>query len=91
MGIVMMTACGRFNFDPLGASSDARSDSLGPRDGAAGCIERLAPGHRHTCAVRYDGSMTCWGANDQGGDGSRFGLGASSWGAETPGGGTPGA
>ena len=37
---------------------------------------RVAAGDRHTCAVRPDGAVYCWGANDHGqlGDGTTSGL-----------------
>jgi len=39
---------------------------------ASGCISEVAGGEDHFCAVRNDGTVWCWGANDVGqlGDGS---------------------
>lgn len=31
-----------------------------------GCVASLAAGTRHTCAIKLDGSVWCWGANDLG-------------------------
>jgi hypothetical protein len=31
-----------------------------------GCIDTMAAGTRHTCAVKLDGTVWCWGANDLG-------------------------
>jgi alpha-tubulin suppressor-like RCC1 family protein len=38
-----------------------------------GCVAALAVGYAHACALRTDGSVACWGANDHG----QIGNGAS--------------
>ncbi len=33
---------------------------------ACGCVRQIETGDRHSCAVLVDGTVLCWGANDQG-------------------------
>jgi alpha-tubulin suppressor-like RCC1 family protein len=35
-------------------------------EGLCGCVQAVAVGDRHTCAVKLDGSVWCWGDNDLG-------------------------
>jgi alpha-tubulin suppressor-like RCC1 family protein len=41
--------------------------------GALGNVEAIAPGARHACALKKDGTVWCWGKNDRGqlGDGTK--------------------
>src|SRR5688572_7054663 len=41
--------------------------------GACRAVKRIAPGHTHACALIDDGTVRCWGANDDGrlGDGTK--------------------
>jgi len=58
----------------LGADQDAISSSTDPVSALAGgaAAVALGAGAFHTCAVMQDGSLRCWGGNDDGqiGDGS---------------------
>ncbi len=35
-------------------------------EGMCGCVEFVEVGDRHSCAVKFDGSLWCWGANEVG-------------------------
>ncbi|MCA9651378.1 MAG: hypothetical protein H6712_10395 [Myxococcales bacterium] len=35
-------------------------------EGVCGCVSAVAVGDRHSCAIKLDGSVWCWGANDLG-------------------------
>jgi alpha-tubulin suppressor-like RCC1 family protein len=35
-------------------------------EGLCGCVQSVAVGDRHSCVVKLDGSVACWGANDLG-------------------------
>lgn len=57
-------ACGGGGQDCCaGDSCDA---GLQCSEGLCGCVQSVAVGDRHTCAVKLDGSVWCWGANDLG-------------------------
>lgn len=58
----MLAGCGRFGFDPADARGNEASDAaLGP-----GCAAQISLGFDHSCAVRTDGELFCWGANTAG-------------------------
>jgi alpha-tubulin suppressor-like RCC1 family protein len=46
----------------------------GPRSGPAGCVRELVAGHRQFCAIRFDGTVACWGMNAGGQLGTGTGL-----------------
>jgi alpha-tubulin suppressor-like RCC1 family protein len=54
--------------------ADGASESLSSTCVPAGaqCIDQLAMGNSHSCALRSDGAVLCWGLNDRGqvGDGT---------------------
>ncbi len=65
----------------LGTSTLAGTNTPTPTpvlvdDGALGVVRRLALGLEHSCALRDDGRVLCWGANKSGQLGSTTGLGA---------------
>ena len=47
-------------------TDDACDDGLSCFGGTCGCVEDMAAGTNHTCVLRVDGSVLCWGANDTG-------------------------
>lgn len=47
----------------MGDSCDA---GLACNEGLCGCVQAVAVGDRHTCVVKLDGTVSCWGANDLG-------------------------
>src|SRR5262245_11164582 len=66
-----MMACGRLGFDPVGgggANGDAGGDTVddGLVDPPVGHVLHAAGGRLHTCAIRSDGTMWCWGGNSNG-------------------------
>jgi len=76
-GIAVVTAACSLNVNPrpLGAQSDGGDDvgsGVDAGTGGASCTLATAVGKDHTCAVRSDGTVWCWGRNDAGqlGDGS---------------------
>lgn len=57
-------ACGGAGDDCCtGDSCDA---GLECNEGLCGCVQSVAVGDRHTCVIKLDGSVWCWGANDLG-------------------------
>jgi alpha-tubulin suppressor-like RCC1 family protein len=52
----------------LGATCGSFADGCGgvTQCGEFGCIAAIDAGSEHTCAVRRDGDVYCWGANDGG-------------------------
>jgi alpha-tubulin suppressor-like RCC1 family protein len=67
--MVLIGGCGRLRFDPEttdGAATDGVLD-VTPR----ACVTAIAAGGTHTCAVKDDGSVWCWGDSQFGqvGDG----------------------
>jgi alpha-tubulin suppressor-like RCC1 family protein len=66
-------ACG--GLDQPCCANDACSTELECGSGSCkkGCVGRVAAGDAHTCAVRTDGALFCWGNNDSG----QLGLGAT--------------
>jgi alpha-tubulin suppressor-like RCC1 family protein len=51
---LLIAACGRFNFDPIGGDDVAGGDAV-----------PFAGGDGHVCAIR-DGALYCWGKNSNG-------------------------
>jgi alpha-tubulin suppressor-like RCC1 family protein len=47
-------------------AADVCDAGLQCSEGLCGCVQAVAVGDRHTCVVRLDGSVACWGANDLG-------------------------
>lgn len=45
---------------------DTCDAGLACNEGLCGCVDAVAVGDRHTCILRLDGSVSCWGANDLG-------------------------
>ncbi len=39
-------------------------DETQPQDVGLDCVRSVARGHYHTCAIRTDGTVWCWGLND---------------------------
>jgi alpha-tubulin suppressor-like RCC1 family protein len=72
LGVVWLAACGRVGYEQVGLTADGGGGD-GRADGAAGGdgglvepVSGLAGGALHTCAWKPDGSVECWGANDDG-------------------------
>jgi alpha-tubulin suppressor-like RCC1 family protein len=64
---------GRNNFGQLGDGNPRGSTGMPVRVGVQGAsVLRLTAGYYHTCALKVDGTLFCWGANDNGqvGDGT---------------------
>jgi alpha-tubulin suppressor-like RCC1 family protein len=64
----------------LGSSANVGNDDPTPvptlvDDGALGVVTQLALGYHHSCALRDDGLVLCWGVNDYGQLGNRANLG----------------
>lgn len=61
-----------------GEGGDAGQGARGGSGGAGGVVESrivdVAAGERHTCALRDNGTVWCWGANDSG----QLGIGSTS-------------
>ncbi|MCX4246701.1 RCC1 domain-containing protein [Paraliomyxa miuraensis] len=47
-------------------AGDGCDAGLSCNDGLCGCVQAIAVGNRHTCAIKLDGNVQCWGANDLG-------------------------
>ncbi len=47
-------------------AGDACDAGLQCSNGLCGCVQAVAVGDRHSCALKLDGSVACWGANDLG-------------------------
>ncbi len=47
-------------------AGDSCDAGLSCSNGTCGCIASIAVGDRHTCAVKLDGSVWCWGDNTMG-------------------------
>jgi len=47
-------------------AGDVCDDGLSCNGGVCGCVASIAVGDRHTCAVKLDGSVWCWGDNTLG-------------------------
>lgn len=45
---------------------DACDDGLVCNEGLCSCVQAVAVGDRHSCAIKLDGSVWCWGDNAQG-------------------------
>lgn len=45
---------------------DACDSGLSCSEGLCGCVQAVAVGDRHTCVIKLDGGVACWGANDLG-------------------------
>jgi len=56
LGVVVATACGRVAFDPLGTDID---EEVAMR-------ATIATGESHSCVIREDRSVWCWGENRSG-------------------------
>lgn len=54
--------------DQVGVTCGSVDDGCGRtiQCGALSCVADIAAGPEHTCAVRRDGAIYCWGANDGG-------------------------
>jgi alpha-tubulin suppressor-like RCC1 family protein len=76
--VVVLAGCGRFRFDPVGGGDDTSGDG-GTVDAPTGPpmtfahVASFAVGSSHTCAVRDDGTVWCWGSANFG----QLGNGAS--------------
>jgi len=51
---------------PLHASPHAAENAAPPGPAAFAQFESLSAGYRHTCGIRSDGSLVCWGDNTYG-------------------------
>ena len=47
-------------------TGDMCDAGLACSEGLCGCVQSVTVGDRHTCIVKLDGSVWCWGANDLG-------------------------
>jgi alpha-tubulin suppressor-like RCC1 family protein len=47
-------------------AGDSCDAGLSCTEGLCGCVQSVAVGDRHTCVIKLDGSVWCWGANDLG-------------------------
>ena len=47
-------------------AGDSCDAGLECSEGLCGCVQTVTVGDRHTCIVKLDGSVWCWGANDLG-------------------------
>lgn len=45
---------------------DQCDPGLACSEGVCGCVTAVGVGDRHSCAIKLDGSVWCWGANDVG-------------------------
>src|SRR5258708_7234894 len=54
--LLVVAGCGRFDFDPTLDAAPGQAPSC--------AVTSAAVGKRHTCALRGDGSVWCWGGND---------------------------
>ncbi|MEX1367065.1 MAG: hypothetical protein AB1Z98_28315 [Nannocystaceae bacterium] len=45
---------------------DTCDPGLACSEGVCGCVTQVAVGDRHTCAIKLDGSVWCWGDNELG-------------------------
>lgn len=45
-------------------AGDSCDAGLSCSEGLCGCVQSIAVGDRHTCAIKLDGAVSCWGAND---------------------------
>ena len=61
----------RYELDDEGSSSTGITDC---GDRPCGCTASLGVGTNHSCALRLDGQVVCWGANAQG----ELGMGTTS-------------
>lgn len=66
-----MLCWGRNDFGQLGSSANAGTSTptIVPTlidDGALGLVHEIAAGYQHTCALRDDGRVLCWGHNKNG-------------------------
>ena len=43
-----------------------RLESAGQTDAQSGTFKTVTAGSKHSCAVRTDDTITCWGSNDDG-------------------------
>lgn len=61
--LLLLSGCGRIGFSPL--DEEVPSDvPVGPN--GEPCFVQLAVGEEHACGLLGDGSVWCWGHNDQG-------------------------
>jgi alpha-tubulin suppressor-like RCC1 family protein len=67
--LVVVAACGRMNFDPVGGESggtDARDGDAGSGDAGSRRIVNAALGNAHVCVQSSTGRIKCWGVNSWG-------------------------
>ena len=57
-------ACGGAGQDCC--AGDSCDPGLECAGSGCGCIAQIEAGTRHTCAIKHDGTVWCWGANDLG-------------------------
>src|SRR5688572_14814117 len=67
--VVVFGACSLNVNVPEGAPSDASQEADAASDadpGTRACVLATSAGRDHTCAVRTDGTVWCWGSNQSG-------------------------
>jgi len=62
---LVLAGCGRVGFSLL-PDGDSDGDALIDSIPATGCVRQVTTGLNHTCAVRTDGDLYCWGGNTAG-------------------------